>query len=108
MQNGNVFIKFVVRKLQGNSGASQIMCLAGFNPKLTHLTATNVETLSPNHILTQGEIDSTIAKLVKCNSAQGYTDVTNDAVVRKLEKLLWEADSLAPTMFQELGVGRYL
>jgi hypothetical protein len=29
-----------------------------------------------------GEIDSTIAKLVKCNSAQGYTDVTNGASAR--------------------------
>jgi hypothetical protein len=92
MQIGNVYIKVVVRKLQGSRSASQFMILAGFNPKVTHLTCTNYETLSPNNDLTQGEVDSTIAKLVKCNSAQGYTDVTHPGVVKKLAKVLVDGD----------------
>ena len=93
MQIGNVFVKLVERKLQTNNKATQIMLLAGYNPKVTHLTATYVETLSPNHILTQCEVDMAIEKARVKNSATGVTNVTNDAVLKKLNKL-FEAQAL--------------
>ena len=88
MKQGLVYIKFVERKLQGNSGGTQVMLLAGFNPKLTHMTCTNYETLDSNHMLTQANVDKAIDSMVEKNSAEGYTDVTPPSMTKKLAKLL--------------------
>jgi hypothetical protein len=87
MQIGNVFVKLVERKLQTNNKSSQFMLLAGYDPRLSHTTATYVESLSPNHVLTQAEVDAAIEKARVKNSASGVTDLTNSSVAKKLAKM---------------------
>jgi hypothetical protein len=86
MKQGLVYIKFVERKLPAGQG-TQVMLLAGFNPQLVHATCTNYETMNPNHMLTQADVDNAIISLVEKNSAVDYTDVTAPGMSKKLARL---------------------
>lgn len=115
MQVGNVFVKVVARRLQASSKAYQFMVLAGYDPRLSHSTATYVETLSPAHVLTQGEVDGAIEKARVKNSAKGVSNVTNPDVLKKLDKLfenhvfMGELASIAGgKTFAQMGIGQYL
>lgn len=109
---GTLNTKIVVRKLQGSGKAFQFMLLCGFTPNLTHVNADYVETLSPNHQLTQGEIDAHIVKFVTMSNAADARNITNEAVQRKLDKLFAvEADDEfdgAGAKFGEMKIGEYL
>lgn len=110
MQAGNINVKIVTRKLQGSKAAFQFMLLAGFTPAITHTNADYVETLSPATSLTEDEIIGVIAKLVKWSNAEGYTDITNPSVQKKLEKL-WEVPEGIRedgVTFAGMGIGNYL
>jgi hypothetical protein len=115
MQVGNVFVKIVMRRLQAHSKAFQFMLLAGYDPRLSHTTATYVETLSPAHVLTQQEIDAAIEKARVKNAAAGVNDVTNGAVANKLAKMFAEKafigelqDIAKGKTFAQMGIGQYL
>jgi hypothetical protein len=114
MQIGNVFVKVVARRLRSHERAVQYMLLAGYDPRLSHTTATYVETLSPNHVLTQGEVTAAIEKARVKNSASGVTDVTNGSVTKALAKLFDQQAypdlyaALGQKDFAAMGIGRYL
>lgn len=109
---GTLNTKIVVRKLQGSGKAFQYMLLCGFTPALTHANADYVETLSPNHQLTQGEIDAHIAKFVTMSNAADARSITNDSVQKKLDKLFGStADDeldVEGGKFGEMRIGEYL
>lgn len=111
MKAGILNIKIVPRKLQGNSNSTQYILLAGFTPALTHTTADHVETLSPNHVLQQAEIDLVIAKLVGWTNAAGFKNITPPGVQKKLEKLFTPEVTLLGELgratFAGMGIGRY-
>ena len=115
MQVGNVFVKIVMRRLQAHSKAFQFMLLAGYDPRLSHTTATYVETLSPAHVLTEDEVLQAIEKARIKNSAQGVTDVTNGSVTNKLQKMFdtqafpaLNAVLAGEKTFAQMGIGQYL
>ena len=109
---GTLNTKIVVRKLQGSGRAFQFMLLCGFTPALTHTNADYVETLSPNHLLTQGEIDAHVAKFVALSNAADARNITNEAVQKKLDRLFAvEADDeldVEGGRFGEMRIGEYL
>ena len=110
MQVGTLNVKLVIRKLQNNQKDYQVMLLAGFTPTLTHTTAPYVETLSPNHVLTQAEIDKVIAKLMHHSNAADHKDISNPGVTKKLAKL-WGVQEVAAEVdksFAGMGIGQYL
>jgi len=113
MQVGNVFVKVVARRLQASSKSFQFMILAGYDPRLSHSTATYVETLSPAHVLRPEEVTEAIEKARVKNAAAGVTNVTNPDVLKKLDKLFewdsaWAADLGVGKTFAQMGIGTYL
>lgn len=115
MQVGNVFVKVVARRLQLSGKSFQYMVLAGFDPRLSHSTATYVETLSPTHVLTEDEVVEAIEKARVKNNASGVTNVTNPAVQKKLDKMfetavfMGELGEIAKgKTFEQMGIGQYL
>jgi hypothetical protein len=114
MNAGTMYFKIVTRKLQGNGGAYQFILLAGPTSKLSHSTADFMETLSPNHVLTQEEIVATVAKLQKVGSYGDSKSITNPDVEKKLNKLfdITVAEDGTPVnllpSFAALGIGCYL
>lgn len=114
MQIGNVFVKIVERKLQTSGKGTQFMLLAGYNPKVTHATATYVETLSPTHVITEDEVIEAIEKARVKNSAVGVTNVTHPGVTKKLEKMFETVKypdlhaALHGKTFAQMGIGHYL
>lgn len=118
MQAGTMYFKIVTRKLQGSGRSYQLIVLAGSTSKLSHTTADYVETLSPNHVLTQQEIVNTVDKLKKLGSYGDTKNITQPDVEKKLEKLFGLAvvtaedgstsvPALLPS-FAALGIGSYL
>ncbi len=114
MNAGTMYFKIVTRKLQGNGGAYQFILLAGPTSKLSHSTADFMETLSPNHVLTQQEIVNVVAKLQKVGSYGSAQSITNPDVDKKLNKLFdivqgpdGAFEGMIPS-FAALGVGKYL
>lgn len=104
MRSGTLNVKIVQRKLQSNTSSFQYMLLAGFTPSLTHTNADYVETLSPAHILKEDEIINVIAKLVDWSNADGYNDITNPSVQKKLDKLFNPEGFVGGETFSDMGV----
>lgn len=113
MQAGTMYFKIVTRKLQGSGKAFQFILLAGSTSKLSHTTADYMETLSPNHILSQQEIVDAVAKLKKVGNYGDVKSITQNDVQKKLDKLFdivpegGTVRNLLPT-FAALGIGSYL
>lgn len=114
MNAGVMYFKIVTRKLQGSSGATQFILLAGATSKLSHSTADFMETLSPNHVLTQEEIVQVVGKLQKFGSYGSAKSITNPDVEKKLNKLFdivanpdGTLEGVIPS-FAALGIGQYL
>lgn len=111
MQAGTLFFKIVTRKLQGSGRNFQFILLAGATSKLSHSTADFMETLSPNHTLTQGEIVRVVARLQQVGSYQDAKSITNPDVEKKLQKLFdidSDGNSDVLPSFAALGIGTYL
>ncbi len=114
MNAGTMYFKIVTRKLQGSSGAYQFILLAGATSKLSHSTADFMETLSPNHTLTQEEIVRVVQRLQKVGSYGDAKSITNPDVEKKLNKIfdITVAEDGTPVnllpSFAALGVGCYL
>lgn len=92
MQIGTVFVKVVARPLQKSSRSVQFIVLAGFDPRLTHTTATYVQTLPPVGVLTEDDVVEAIENARVSSSATSIKDLTNEVVSKKLEKL-FESDA---------------
>lgn len=121
MQIGSVYVKIVTRRLQQHSKAFQYMLLAGFDPKLSHRTAVYVETLPPSEDVSEDEVLQAIEKARIANNATSVIDVTNGAVLNKLNKI-FDAQANTASLeaalvafegahsdtFQKLGIGQYL
>ena len=107
---GTLNTKIVVRKLQGSKAPFQFMLLAGFTPALSHTNCDYVESLSPNHMLLQGEIDAHIAKFVKMSNAADSKNITNDNVQKKLDKMFVgnTVHVEGGLTFAQLGIAQYL
>jgi len=107
---GTLNTKIVIRKLQGSKAAFQFMLLAGFTPALSHTNCDYVESLSPNHMLLQGEIDAHITKFVKHSNAADSANITNDNVQKKLDKLFEGTVQYGEGLqtFAQLGIAQYL
>lgn len=111
MNAGTMYFKIVTRKLQGTGRSFQFILLAGATSKLSHSTADFMETLSPNHVLTQDEIVRVVARLQKVGSYGDAKSITQPDVEKKLQRLFnIDEQGTAEVLpsFAALGIGTYL